>query len=228
MSERCGARCDSRTRPLRATAALVFAAGVAVGGAGCSPAAVHPTGTFITPAPPDGSPARQQGPDGAPTAGGDSEATAADVEFVRAMIAHHEQAVELARLAPDRVGDPELAVIAERIALVQSDEAAQLGTWLERRSSRAGANGAHDHAAGMTGEISRSTLDRAAELEGAAFDRLFVTTMVSHHRGAIEMSEARLAEAGDPAVARWARAIATAQSLEIDRLLELESRLPAG
>jgi uncharacterized protein (DUF305 family) len=228
MSGRRGAHGDSRTRPLRAAAAFVLVVGVAASGAGCSPAAVDPSGTFITPAPPDGSPARTEGAGGAPAADVDSEATAADVEFVRAMIAHHEQAVELARLAPGRVADPELAAIAERIALVQSDEAAQLGTWLERRSSRDRANDAHGHAAGMAGEISRSTLDRAAELDGAAFDRLFVATMVPHHRGAVEMSEARLAETGDPAVARWARAIATAQSLEIDRLLELESRLPEG
>ena len=86
----------------------------------------------------------------------------------------------------------------------------------------------HEHAESMAGEISRSTIDRAAELEGGAFDRLFVSAMIPHHRGALQMSEARLAESGDPAVARWARAIATSQALEIDRLLEIEARLPAG
>jgi uncharacterized protein (DUF305 family) len=141
---------------------------------------------------------------------------------------HHEQAVELAELAPGRVADPELADLAERIALVQADEAEQMRTWLERRSTRDGAADDHDHADDMAGAISRSTLDRAAELHGAAFDRLFVEAMVPHHRGAIEMAEARLAERGDSAVTRWARAIATAQALEIDRLLEIEARLPAG
>ena len=77
-------------------------------------------------------------------------------------------------------------------------------------------------------EISRSTLDRAAELRGTAFDRLFIEAMVPHHRGAIEMAEERLAVPGDSAVSRWARAIATAQALEIDRLLEIEARLPAS
>jgi uncharacterized protein (DUF305 family) len=49
--------------------------------------------------------------------------------------------------------------------------------------------------------------------------------MVPHHRGALEMAEERLAEHGDATVARWARAIATLQALEIDRLLEIEARL---
>ena len=52
--------------------------------------------------------------------------------------------------------------------------------------------------------------------------------MIPHHQGALEMAEARMAASGDPAVARWARAIATAQALEIDRLAEIEARLPAA
>ncbi len=166
-------------------------------------------------------------PHGTPTADEtDGEATAADVTFVAAMVVHHEQAVELAELAPGRAADPEVAELANRIAVVQAAEAESMRRWLERRSSRDAA-AEHEHAEGMPGEISRSTIDRAAELNGAAFDRLFVSAMIPHHRGALEMAEARLAERGDPAVARWARAIATAQALEIDRFLEIEARLPA-
>ncbi len=213
--------------PTRLRLAASLACVIAAGAGGCTAASgVDPSASFITPAPPGGSSSRSDGGSDAPAAELDSTTTAADVDFVRAMIAHHEQAVELAGLAPGRVDDPELAAIAERIVLVQSAEATQLRTWLERRSSRDLEVDAHEHAGGMTGEISRSTLDRAAELEGSAFDRLFVGAMVAHHRGAIEMSEARLTETGDSAVARWARGVATAQSLEIDRLLAIEARLP--
>lgn len=205
----------------------MLAIAIAAAGVGCT---VDPgtgaTAPFVTPAPPGGSQSGGSAPSVSPA--DDQDATAADVAFVAAMLAHHEQAVELAELAPGRVDDPELAGIAERIALVQAAEADQMRGWLQRRTTRDGATDAHDHTAGMPGEISRSTLDRAAELEGTAFDRLFVQAMVPHHRGAVEMAESRLAESGDPAVARWARAIATAQSLEIDRLLEIEARLPSN
>ena len=213
------------TRPLAIPA--VALALVALGGVvGCTAdtGTAAPTPAFVTPAPPAGAES-----DGAATgATVDQDATAADVAFVAAMIVHHEQAVELAELAPGRVADAELADLAERIALVQADEAEQMRTWLERRSTRDAAAEEHDHAEDMAGAISRSTLDRAGELHGAAFDRLFIEAMVPHHRGAIEMAEARLDERGDSAVTRWARAIATAQALEIDRLLEIEARLPAG
>ena len=210
---------------VRRTSMCLLAIIVATSGAGCTvDDGAGATPSFLTPAPPGGTDAGAP----RPSAGAaDEEATAADVAFVADMIAHHEQAVELAALAPGRVADPELAEIAQRIVLVQAAEADQMRSWLERRASR-DADSAHDHAEGMAGEISRSTMDRAAELDGTAFDRLFIAAMVPHHRGAVEMAEARLAEPGDPAVARWARAIATAQSLEIDRLLEIEARLPAG
>lgn len=210
----------------RRSAAGILAIAIAAAGAGCTlDPGTGATTAFVTPAPPGGTDPGGDAPSDRPV---DQDATAADVAFVAAMLVHHEQAVELAELAPGRVADPELAGIAERIALVQAAEADQMGRWLERRRTRDGASDAHDHGFGMTGEISRSTIDRAAELHGTAFDRLFIEAMVPHHRGAVEMAEARLSESGDPAVARWARAIATAQSLEVDRLLEIEARLPSG
>jgi len=181
---------------------------------------------FITPAPPGGSPT--DGASAATAVPTDSGATAADVAFVEAMVAHHEQAVELATLASTRTADPELADLAGRTLDVQAAEADAMRSWLERRRTRDLTSGEHDDADAMPGEISRSTLDRAAELDGAAFDELFIDAMVPHHRGAIEMAEARLTKAGDPAVARWARAIATSQALEVDRLLEIASRLASG
>ena len=206
--------------------ALAVALALAGGVAGCTAGTDAPatTPSFVTPSPPPGS--ESDGTATGPPV--DQEATTADLAFVAAMIVHHEQAVELAELAPGRVDDAELAEMAERIALVQADEAEQMRTWLERRSTRDDAGKGHGHADDMAGAISRSTLDRAAELQGTAFDRLFIDAMVPHHRGAIDMAEERLAAPGDSAVTRWARAIATAQALEIDRLLEIEARLPAG
>jgi uncharacterized protein (DUF305 family) len=191
----------------------------------------RPTTAFVTPAPPGGSESASDGAAAsggpAPDGGTESGAMAADVTFIAGMIPHHEQAVELAELAPGRVADPELAEFADRVVAVQAAEADAMRAWLEKRRTRDGSNEAHDQGA-MAGEISRSTFDRAATLHGAAFDELFIAAMVPHHRGAVEMAEARLAQGGDPAVTRWARAIATSQAIEIDRLLEIEARLAGG
>ena len=204
--------------------AVLAAVLVATAVAGCTAAVDEsPATVFVTPTPPGGGSETE----GTATAPADSETTTADLAFIEAMVAHHEQAVELAGLAADHAADAELIDLASRIGAAQAAEADAMRSWLDRRRTRELPTDDHGHEA-MRGEISRSTLDRAAELDGAAFDELFIGAMLPHHRGAVEMAEARLAEAGDPAVARWARAIATSQSLEIDRLLEIEARLAEG
>ena len=225
-------RPDARVPWRRCCAGVAIALLVAAGASGCTASGAD-DGTrtaFVTPAPPGGTTPAEAGSSGDEGDEGraDDETTEADVAFVAAMVVPHEQAVELAELAPGRAADPELTELAARIAVTQAAEAESMRGWLERRSSRDAAAGDHDHAEDMAGEISRSTIDRAAGLSGAAFDRLFVAAMIPHHEGALEMAEARMAESGDPAVARWARAIATAQALEIDRLAEIGARLPAA
>lgn len=205
-------------------AALLATVGVSIAGCTSVPDPAPPTAFVTPPAPPGAESAR-----GPAARGADTEATSADLEFVGAMIMHHEQAVELAELAGGRAVDPEIVALAERMSLTQAAEANAMRSWLERRETtgRILGNG-HEHEAAMQGEISPSTLDHAAQVDGAAFDRLFVAVMVPHHLGAVRMAEERLAEPGDPAVSRWARAIADSQSLEVDRLREIESRLPAA
>lgn len=217
----------TRRMPRRAAVVAAAALLAALGTAGCTSSQEAPDTPFVTPAPPGGAtaPDSRRGEEAPPPR---DEATIADLAFVASMIVHHEQAVELAALAPPRAADSELAGLASRIAVVQAAEADAMRLWLDRRRSRDLPAEAHDGATSMPGEISRSTIDRAEELDGAAFDELFIGAMIPHHRAAVQMAEARLAEAGDPAVARWARSIATSQSLEIDRLLEIEARLAEG
>jgi uncharacterized protein (DUF305 family) len=209
-----------------AAMSAALAALVAAALAGCTtPEGGGPTTAFVTPTAPGGSSASESAETDAASPPPEAETTVADLGFIEAMITHHAQAVELADLAPGRAADEELADLASRMRAVQAAEAESMRSWLERRRARDLPGDGHDHADAMRGEISRSTLDRSAELDGKAFDELFIDAMVVHHLGAVEMAEARLAEAGDPAVARWARAIATSQSLEVDRLREIEARL---
>ncbi|WP_350349642.1 DUF305 domain-containing protein [Agromyces sp. G08B096] len=202
---------STTARPAR-LGSLVLATGLALGfgmgAAGCTVAA-------------DG-----RGPAASDRAGAvDPSTSAADAEWVAGMAEHHDQAVALAGLAVDRAADAEVIAAAARIAEAQAAEASALRGWLERR----GAAGPDAHADGaMPGEISAEAMDRARDAEGAEFDRLFVDLMVSHHEGAVVMCEERLEASGDAAVTRWARTIASAQAIEIDRLRELAARLDAA
>jgi uncharacterized protein (DUF305 family) len=131
-----------------------------------------------------------------------------DAEFVRMMIPHHEQAVEMAALASTRAADPRIRAIAKRIQAAQGPEIGVLRAWLTARGL---AESTHDHQPAL------------ASARGAAFDRMFVAAMIAHHQAAVDMAKSVLATGRNGQVEELATAIATEQSAEIARLRDLVS-----
>jgi uncharacterized protein (DUF305 family) len=127
----------------------------------------------------------------------------ADVRFMRDMIVHHAQALEMAELATTRTSRADVRLLAQRIDLAQRDEIAMMRHWLEARgheaprtdSAAAGGHAHHGHAhhgaahehADMPGMLSPAELARLAASRDAEFDRLFLEFMIHHHEGALAM-----------------------------------------
>jgi uncharacterized protein (DUF305 family) len=147
----------------------------------------------------------------------------AEANFVRLMIPHHTQAVEMAALAPDRASNPQLVAIANRIRAAQVPEIAQFRAWLQLRklSEQTGPGGEHVDHGSMRGMQSPEAMKRLADTRGAAFDKLFVEMMIAHHQGAIDMATDVLAHAVDVEIERMATGIAGEQTVEIDRLRDV-------
>jgi uncharacterized protein (DUF305 family) len=142
-----------------------------------------------------------------------------DVMYVRMMIPHHAQALEMAELAPDRAADPDIRALAERIRASQGPEMGMMRGWLQTRGLSPEAQG-HDHGT-MRGMQSPEAMRQLAAARGADFDRLFVRMMTEHHQGAIEISTDLLKVGSDLTLNEFANSVATEQTVEIDRMREV-------
>ena len=156
--------------------------------------------------------------------------SAADVEFMQGMIPHHAQAVLIGKWAGTHGARPDVLVLCQRIVVSQTDEIKFMRMWLRDRGEDVPASGAKAHRMvmngmahdmlmpGMLSEAQLAELDKA---RGPAWDRLFLTLMIAHHRGALKMADdlfkTRGAMQGND-VFRFVSDIHADQTTEIDRM----------
>jgi len=125
--------------------------------------------------------------------------TAADANFMRGMIHHHAQAVLMAKWAPTHGAGADLQRLTERIVVAQQDEIALMQTWLKEKGEpvpdpspgpmRMTMPDGTTHDMLMPGMLSAAELNQLDAARGVEFDRLFLTFMIRHHEGALDMVE---------------------------------------
>jgi uncharacterized protein (DUF305 family) len=151
--------------------------------------------------------------------------TSEDVAFMQGMIVHHQQAVDMAVLVKERTNTKDLVEIAGRIESSQADEITFMKDWLTQRGEPLSNAMMKDHAHHMMmGMASPEQMAALAAASGVEFDRQFLTLMIAHHEGAIDMVEKLLDEDGtaaDPVLYRFVGDIDSEQTSEIERMDKL-------
>ncbi len=136
-----------------------------------------------------------------------------DVMFSQMMVPHHEQAVEMADLAlKNDSASTEVKSLAQQIKAAQDPEIATMNGWLKEWNAPVSAEMNHGGSDGMMSAEDMASLEKAS---GAQFDRLWLTMMVQHHQGAIEMAQGVLDTSSDTRVKTLASAIIEGQKKEI-------------
>ncbi|WP_460308700.1 DUF305 domain-containing protein [Actinocorallia aurea] len=160
--------------------------------------------------------------------------TSAEAGFSRDMTVHHTQAVEMALIIRDGSDDATLRAIALDMALTQQNQIGRMQDWLIQwglpltgaRRPMEWMGGHHGGAAvadytQMPGMASQEDLTRLRGLRGRDAEVLFLTLMIAHHKGGVEMAEAVLPLADDEHVRALASSIVRSQSAEIKVLTDL-------
>jgi uncharacterized protein (DUF305 family) len=147
----------------------------------------------------------------------------ADVEFAQQMIPHHRQATSMAQVAAERASSAEVKQLARDIEAAQGPEIETMSGWLDSWGKDvpdpSDSMGGMDHgdmsAEAMPGMMSDAEMDELMGASGTGFDRMFLTMMIKHHEGAIEMAEAEQSEG------QFEDAVALARKIEADQQAEI-------
>lgn len=162
---------------------------------------------------------------GAASAASSTAFNTADVTFATMMIPHHAQAVEMARLAPSRASSAGVKSLASKIEAAQQPEIDLMSGWLTSwgkpvpDAGMAGMSGmGAGSSGGMGGMMTDAQMSGLESAKGADFDRLFLTLMIKHHEGAIQMAQVQVKDGQNAEAVVLAKKIVEDQKAEISTM----------
>ena len=179
--------------------------------------------------------------------------TKADVDFMQGMIMHHAQAIVMSEWAPTHDASPAVQTVCKRIAISQRDEIHLMQSWLQKRHlaapdplhmltnqrgpihdrSKMNMPGMDmsDHPMMMKGMLTPAQMRQLDAARGMAFDTLYLTGMIRHHEGALDMVTTLFSTPGSGQqsdISALATDIDAGQRAEIARMQALLNTLTAS
>ncbi len=155
----------------------------------------------------------------------DATANDADIEFLTGMTPHHEQAVEMSDIVLAADPPAEVAAVARQIKDAQAPEIEQMNAMLETLGEDTTSEHGEAHSTGHGGMMTEQDMAAVEAATGSEAARLYLEGMIEHHRGAIEASDAELADGRYEPALQLAQEIKTAQQAEITEMQALLENL---
>ena len=154
----------------------------------------------------------------APSAGASASAMGndADIAFLTGMKPHHEQAVEMSDMVLAADPPAPVAELAEQVKAAQAPEIEQMDQMLADLGADADSGG--DSAGGHGGMMSDADMEMLMNATGTDAARMYLESMIEHHKGAIEAAETEIADGKYPPAVELAEKIAKDQAAEITKM----------
>lgn len=164
--------------------------------------------------------------------------SSAEAGFARDMRDHHLQAILMSNIVRDASTDPTIRFLALDIATGQQAQAGMMAGWLDlwglnqtdddlkqmywMRGTKGGAHGSgHEGLLAdgrMPGMATAAEVERLRGLKGKDAEVLWLTLMVAHHRGGVEMAQSAVTLVDEPYERNLATLIVESQTSEIDNM----------
>jgi uncharacterized protein (DUF305 family) len=160
-----------------------------------------------------------------------------DQHFIEMMIPHHQDAIDMAQLAPSQAKHPEIKQLAASIIKAQTSEIGQMRTWyktwyktdvpvvsatmmkrhLDMTGMHQGAGMKGMHQGGMIMKIDLEGLKSSSD-----FDRDFIRQMIPHYQMAVQMAQMLLKHTTRPEMRDLAESMIKSQTAEITQMQQWE------
>lgn len=204
-----------KNRTLLYPLALTIAAGLTLSGCAPSPSEPNTAPASTTTASITGS----ETP-GASAPAAATEHNEADTMFAQMMLPHHEQAITMSEmmLAKGTSIDSSIRDLATDIKAAQGPEIEKMNDWLSLWNEPTSAEMMGHSMEGMLGDEELAALDAA---QGPEATHLFLTQMIGHHKGAVQMAEDAIADGSNPEVIALATSVVKDQQAEIKAMEDL-------
>lgn len=141
----------------------------------------------------------------------------ADVEFAQKVIVYS-RALAIARLAAERSSDPSTQGLSESIVAAHAAEIDVMTSWLDAWGAEvpdASSLRATDRDGAMAGVVTDQQMAAVEGASGPAFNHLFLTMMLEHHKGSIAMADVEARNGESVKALRFAANIMRDQTAEI-------------
>ena len=145
-----------------------------------------------------------------------------DVAFATNMIPHHQQAVKLSAMVPDRSTNAELIALDQQISARGATEIKVMKVFLVQWNENPDTNSGHAaHGSTKQGMVDAATMTQLESMKGAEFDKLWLESMINHHQDAIEMAKAEISNGDNVDAKTLAKNIVTTQEAEIGQMKQM-------
>ena len=122
---------------------------------------------------------------------GQAAAHMSETEFVPMMLQHHQDGIEMARIAEQKATSPEVKALARKIREGQERESREMKPFADEAATPRGTTGQAPHQAEHQAHMqeSKKAIERVRSASGKAVDVAFLEEMAKHHEMAIQMTK---------------------------------------